>query len=123
MTVADKADFALAGSPETDTAPLPSGLFRYVAATSWAHQLPLVALTAAVFLLEVVPLELQRRVVNDAVKRRQYSVVLLLCTAYAGAAILQGSIKLALNIYRAWVGERAKRSLRRSVYAAASAAA
>lgn len=99
--------------------PLPPGLLGYIAATSWVHQLPLLALTVAVFLLEVVPLELQRRVVNDAVKHRQYSAVLLLCTAYAGAVILQGSIKLALNIYRAWVGERAKRVLRQSVCVAA----
>jgi len=97
---------------------LPDGLFRYVAATSWPHQLALAALTAGVFLLEVVPLELQRRVVNDAVKHRQYDAVLLLCAAYAGAVLLQGSIKLALNIYRAWVGERAKRDLRRFCVAA-----
>ncbi len=102
----------------TAEATLPSGLFRYVLTTSWVHQLPLVALTVSVFLLEVVPLELQRRVVNDAVKQRQYSTVLLLCAAYGGAALLQGSIKLALNIYRAWVGERAKRDLRRCVYCA-----
>jgi hypothetical protein len=96
-------------------------LLGYIDATSWVHQLPLLALTMAVFLLEVVPLELQRRVVNDTVKHHQYSTVLVLCVAYAGAVILQGSIKLALNIYRAWVGERTKRVLRRSVCVAAEA--
>jgi ABC-type multidrug transport system fused ATPase/permease subunit len=119
MTAVGKADFALARPPDAVTPTLPGGLFRYVADASWAHQLPLLALTVAVFLLEVVPLELQRRVVNDAVKHRQYSAVLLLCVLYAGAVILQGSIKLALNIYRAWVGERAKRYLRRYVCVAA----
>lgn len=100
---------------------LPDGLFHYVAATSWVHQLPLLAMTVTVFLLEVVPLELQRRVVNDAVKHRQYSAVLWLCAAYAGTVVVQGSMKLALNIYRAWVGERAKRDLRRCVYGTAEA--
>jgi ABC-type multidrug transport system fused ATPase/permease subunit len=94
---------------------LPDGLFRYIAATSWIHQIPLVALTTAVFLLEVVPLELQRRVVNDAVKSRHYRDILLLCAAYAGAVLVQGTTKLGLNVYRAWVGERAKRDLRRRV--------
>src|SRR5579885_838507 len=42
---------------------LSGGLFRYILATSWRHQLALVLLTITVFLLEVVPLELQRRVV------------------------------------------------------------
>jgi hypothetical protein len=35
---------------------LPSGLFGYILATSWRHQLPLLLLTITVFLLEVVPL-------------------------------------------------------------------
>jgi ABC-type bacteriocin/lantibiotic exporter with double-glycine peptidase domain len=100
---------------------LPRSLFRYILTTSWAHQVPLVVLTIIVFLLEVVPLELQRRIVNDAVKNRQYETVVLLCAAYAGAVLVQGSIKLGLNIYRAWVGERAKRDLRRRISGATEA--
>jgi hypothetical protein len=42
-------------------------------------------LTVCVFLLEVAPLELQRRIVNDAVKDQKYSFVLVLCAAYLGA--------------------------------------
>jgi ABC-type bacteriocin/lantibiotic exporter with double-glycine peptidase domain len=121
MTVAGKADIARVRSPGSEPPTLPRGLFGYVAATSWVHQLPLLAMTVAVFLLEVVPLELQRRVVNDAVKHRHYSTVLWLCAAYAGAVVVQGSMKLAVNIYRAWVGERAKRDLRRCVYAVTEA--
>ena len=45
---------------------LPHNLFRYIFEVSWLHQLLLSALTAAGFLLEVVPLELQRRAVNDS---------------------------------------------------------
>lgn len=121
MTAAAEASFAPAKSPSADPTTVPGGIFRYVLATSWLHQLPLVALTVAVFLLEIVPLELQRRVVNDAVKHRQYSTIMLICAAYAGAVILQGSMKLGLNIYRAWVGERAKRDLRHCICTAAEA--
>lgn len=121
MTVTAEASLAPATSPSTDPNTVPGGIFRYVLATSWLHQLPLVALTVAVFLLEIVPLELQRRVVNDAVKHRQYSTVMLICAAYAGAVVLQGSMKLGLNIYRAWVGECAKRDLRRCICSAAEA--
>jgi len=102
---------------------LPEGLLRYIAATTWLHQFPLVALTIAVFLLEVVPLELQRRVINDVSKHREYGAIVLICAAYLGAVGLQGSIKLGLNIYRAWVGERAKRSLRRRICAGETAGA
>jgi len=96
---------------------LPSNIYRYVWEASAWHQFPLVVLTVCVSLLEVVPLELQRRIVNDAVKDRDYSFVLILCAAYLGAVLLQGGTKLILNIYRNWVGESAVRELRRRVHA------
>jgi ABC-type bacteriocin/lantibiotic exporter with double-glycine peptidase domain len=70
-----------------------------------------------------VPLELQRRVVDDLVKDRRYWFVILLCGVYAGAALLQGGIKMVLNIYRSWVGERATRDLRRRVHVLVSSTA
>ena len=122
MTAAAAAGALLtpAGPTSADRTTLPGGLFRYIAATSWVHQIPLAGLTVAVFLLEVVPLEMQRRIVNDAVKNRRFDTVILLCAAYAGAVLIQGSTKLGLNIYRAWVGERGKRDLRRRICAAAA---
>lgn len=94
---------------------LPQNVFRYILEASWLHQLLLLVLTVAIFLLEVVPLELQRRVVNNLVKHRDYQLVIILCAVYAGIIFVQGGAKLALNIYRGWVGERAKRDLRRRI--------
>jgi ABC-type multidrug transport system fused ATPase/permease subunit len=95
---------------------LPSNIYRYVRATSGWHQLFLVLLTVCVFLLEVVPLELQRRLVDGLVKHRGYGLVLMLCGIYLGAVLVQGGTKLVLNIYRNWVGENAVRELRRRVH-------
>ena len=53
---------------------LPGSVFRYALATSGVHQLLLLALTVSVSLLEIVPLELQRRIVDDLVKNRPYSL-------------------------------------------------
>src|SRR5437763_3273416 len=94
---------------------LPNYLFRYVLAVSWRHQIALVMLTIVTFLLEIVPLEIQRRVVNNLVKERPFQLVITLCAAYAAAVLVQGATKLALNIYRGWVGENATRDLRRHV--------
>ncbi|HTV87963.1 MAG TPA: ABC transporter transmembrane domain-containing protein [Stellaceae bacterium] len=103
------------GRIEDDERILPRHLYRYVAA-SWLHQIPLLALTVATFLLQVAPLELQRRVVNDVIKRRSFHAVIVLCGVYLGAVIVQGLIKLAMNVYRGWIGENAKRDLRRRLY-------
>ena len=78
--------------------PLPTNLFRYVFAVSWRHQIPLIGLTVIAFLLEIVPLEIQRRVVNNLVKERPFQLVIALCAAYAGAVLIQGATKLGLNL-------------------------
>jgi ABC-type multidrug transport system fused ATPase/permease subunit len=97
-------------------AEIPGNVYRYVLQTGGWHQLCLVGLTVAVFLLEVVPLELQRRIVDDLVKHRDFWWIIELCAVYAGTALVQGGIKLIVNVYRAWIGERATRDLRRRVH-------
>src|SRR5271169_1380544 len=102
------------GTVATDK--LPGSVFRYVLATSGGHQLLLVALTVSVFLIEVVPLELQRRIVDNLVKDRPYRWVVILCAVYAGVVLVQGGTKLVLNVYRGWIGEHAVRDLRRRIH-------
>jgi len=96
---------------------LPNNIFRYALIMSGVHQLLLLGLSVSVFLLEIVPLELQRRIVNDLVKGRPYRWVIALSLVYAGAVLVQGGTKLVLNVYRGWVGERAIRDLRRRIHA------
>ena len=71
---------------------IPRNLFGYVLAESGWHQMALAVLTAIVFLLEIVPLELQRRIVNDLAKDRHFRSIILLCADYAGAVLVQGGI-------------------------------
>jgi len=91
---------------------LPATLFRYVLDTSGSHQALLFLLTVAVFLIELVPLELQRRIINDLVKNRTFGYVITLCAIYGVVVLVHGGTKLALNLYRNWVGEGAVRDLR-----------
>src|SRR5204863_6845691 len=105
------------GAPATGgPAEFPSSLYRYVLNTSFWHQVALVILTVAVALIEVVPLELQRRIVNDLSKDRAFHLIVVLCAAYAATVLAQGGTKLVLNIYRSWIGERATRELRHRVH-------
>jgi ABC-type multidrug transport system fused ATPase/permease subunit len=101
---------------------LDRGIFGYMLRQTGWHQIFIVLLTVAVFLLEIVPLELQRRVVNDLVKNRPYEMIVVLCGVYAGAVLFQGGTKLILNIYRGWVGEFATRDLRQRVSKLATSA-
>ncbi len=92
---------------------MPETLFGYIGRTSGKHQVALAALSVLVFALSAVPLELQRRIVNDAIYAGQFTPILWLSIAYIGVALVEGGIKLVLNVYRGWVSERAVRHMRR----------
>jgi hypothetical protein len=94
---------------------LPRTIIGYVIRKSGLHQVGLAALSAGVFGLSAVPLELQRRIVNDAIKSGATRAILWLAIAYAGVALLEQGLKLALNVYRGWVSEDAVRTLRRTL--------
>lgn len=118
------------------TARLPASIYAYVWRSGARHQFALSLLSIAVFAMSMIPLELQRRIVNDVIKGGAARVagggtagdvgdairdgalntLLFLCALYAGFAIFMGATKLALNVYRGWVGERATFDLRRRVH-------
>jgi ABC-type multidrug transport system fused ATPase/permease subunit len=97
------------------SASLPKSIIGYVLRTSGKHQLGLAALAVGVFALTSVPLEIQRRIVNDAIRNGATTTIVWLAIAYAGVALLEQAFKLALNVYRGWVSEDAVRTLRRTL--------
>jgi len=104
--------------PTKDTrSRLPPTIFSYILRIGGRHQIALLALSVIVFALSTVPLEIQRRIVNDAIRNGAVDPILWLALAYFGVALLEGGIKLVLNIYRGWVSEMAVLDLRRVVAA------
>ncbi len=95
---------------------MPQTILGFVKQISLRHQVWLFLLSVIVFILITAPLDLQRRIVNDAVKDGDIRSILLLTLAYAGIALGQGAIKLVLNIYQARVSENSIRHIRRMVY-------
>lgn len=94
--------------------PLPPGLFGFVRRVGLHHQAALVVLSVAVFLLSTAPLEVQRRIVNDAFAGGSFRTIALLAGAYAALALGEGLIKLGMNVYRGYVGERSVLTMRRT---------
>jgi hypothetical protein len=102
-------------SDDHDSRTLVKDLYRYIWSTSSRSQIILSGLSIAVFLLELVPLELQRRIVNGAVDQRGLKFVLLLCAAYVAVAVVHGALKLAMSVYRGSVTEAANQRLRMQI--------
>jgi ABC-type bacteriocin/lantibiotic exporter with double-glycine peptidase domain len=91
---------------------MPHGLFRYIWRVSARDQILLSLLAVMVFLLDLAPLELQRRIVNGALEKHALEQLILLSLMYVGVVLAQGGLKLLLNVYRGSVTEAANRRLR-----------
>jgi len=91
---------------------MPSKFFRFVWRVSGWSQCWISLLAIAVFTLNTAPLEMQRRILNAAVLDGNVKMVLGLAVAYACIVLSEGLVKLLMNIYRGWVGEKAVRALR-----------
>lgn len=96
---------------------LPRGLYTYVMAASRRQQVPLVLLTLAIFPLTLAPIDLQRRLIDDAIGGRDPRLLLILAGLYLAAVLLQAGLKLVRNIYQERVAQGITRRLRRRILA------
>ncbi|MBY8974380.1 ABC transporter ATP-binding protein [Rhodobacteraceae bacterium NNCM2] len=89
------------------------GLYPYVWRMSgWRQGVP-VALALGVAALGVVPLELQRRIVDDAIAAGNTELLFWLASLYLGAIAASGVLKFALRLSEGWLAESAIRYCRR----------
>jgi ABC-type bacteriocin/lantibiotic exporter with double-glycine peptidase domain len=91
---------------------MPATLFGFVRRVSGWSQFRASCLAVAVFVLTTAPLEMQRRILNAAVLDGNVTQVLVLAVVYAGIVLTEDLVKLLMNIYRGWIGEKAVRILR-----------
>lgn len=91
---------------------LPSSFLRFVLCSGGWHQAAVCALSVAVFLLNAAPIETQRRIIDAAVHAGSLSAILTLVALQFALLLTFGLAKLAMNVYRAWLGECATRDLR-----------
>ena len=102
-------------------APGAFSVYRFIWAATRADQVRLCLVTLLIVPVSMVPLELQRRITNEAIGRRQLGLLALLGLAYLAAILLQGWLKYRLNLRRGRVVEAVALELRRLVHAAALA--
>lgn len=88
----------------------PAGsLFGYVWRMSGRHQLWICLVALVVAGLTAIPLELQRRLVDDVIRDGQVGLLWILGSAYLAVLLVQGGAKYALHLYQSWLSESAIR--------------
>lgn len=95
-------------------------LIGFVRRASGAHQFYVGLLAVAVALFSFAPIDLQRRLVDNAIAKADLTALLLLGALYVGIVLVQGALKYALLFYQGWVGESAVKAARDQLAAVAS---
>lgn len=107
---------------EASTAAIRSGetLGRFVWRASGVHQFYVGLIAMAVALLNFVPIDLQRRIVDVAIADRNVETLFFLGALYFAIILIQAVLKYALLVYQGWVGESAVKLSRDQLAAVAS---
>lgn len=95
---------------------MPHSLFAFIWKVSARQQIVLCALTVVVSLLTMAPLELQRRIVDEAIHVGKFSYLAILSGIYLAVILIQGGLKYGLNVYRGQLVEKVTRLIRHIIY-------
>lgn len=64
----------------------------------------------------VLPLEMQKRIVNEAINLRKLDLLLIYCGIYLAAVILASGLKFFVNLLQSLIGQRASADMRKQLY-------
>src|SRR3546814_13762345 len=76
---------------------------------SGRHQVWICLLAVVVAGLTAIPLELQRRIVDEVMRDREMALLWLLAGGYLAVLLVQGVTKYAMHMYQRWLSESAIR--------------
>ena len=96
---------------------MPKFVYRYIWRVSGNRQVVLCVLTGIVIALTAAPLELQRRIVDDAFGPKNLGLLATYCALYLVLLLVQGATKYCLNVSRGRTVEIVSRLLRLQIFA------
>jgi ABC-type bacteriocin/lantibiotic exporter with double-glycine peptidase domain len=95
-------------------------LASFVWRASGVHQFYVGAIAVVVALLNFAPIDLQRRIVDEAIENKDIPALLFLGVVYLAVILVQGALKYVLMFYQGWVGESAVKTARDQIAAIVS---
>jgi ABC-type multidrug transport system fused ATPase/permease subunit len=82
----------------------------------WLQFLLVITAIFAVF-ANVLPLEMQKRIVNDAINLRKFDLLVFYCGIYLAAVVTASMLKYLINILQNVIGQRTIAEMRKALYA------
>ncbi len=91
-------------------------LYYWILSRYRGLQLFLLAIILISVFFRVVPLELQKRIVNEAISKRDEHLLLWYCGLYIGAVVLAGLSKYLINMLQVIIGQKILIGLRKGLF-------
>ena len=91
-------------------------LFSWIFYKNVKLQILLVLIITVTVFARVLPLEMQKRVVNEAINLRDIDLLLLYCGIYLAAVLTASGLKFLTNMVQVVISQRATAYMRKSLY-------
>ncbi|MEJ2333974.1 MAG: ABC transporter transmembrane domain-containing protein, partial [Desulfobulbaceae bacterium] len=92
-------------------------LFSWIISKNTWLQIALVITAIFAVFANVFPLEMQKRIVNDAINLRKFDMLVFYCGLYLIAVITASMLKYLINILQNVIGQRTLADMRKALYA------
>jgi ABC-type multidrug transport system fused ATPase/permease subunit len=92
-------------------------LFSWVLPGNGKLQIALVLLIAITVFARVVPLEMQKRIVNEAIKLRKMDLLLIYCGIYLVSVLVASGLKYLITILQTRISENVLANMRKDLFA------
>ena len=92
-------------------------LFSWILAGNTKLQLLLLLIIIVMVFARVLPLEMQRSIVNEAIKLRNIDLLILYCGIYLAAVVFFSILKYLTNIIQTLITQRTTARMRKALYA------
>ena len=92
-------------------------LSHWVKISNLKLQFLLLALVLVTVGTRIIPLEMQKRIVNEAIDHKDVRLLLEYCGLYLAAVVSANLLKYSINVLQTYIGEQALARLRKELYA------
>ena len=101
---------------KSDSPVTEKSLLYWAFSGNFKMQLILLVVILLIVFARVIPLEMQKRIINDSIALQNLQGLIYYCAIYIAAITAASGLKLAINYLQAVIGERAMTAMRKALY-------
>ncbi|MGD9238468.1 MAG: ABC transporter ATP-binding protein/permease [Desulfobacterales bacterium] len=101
---------------DAKTTVVKKSLFAWIFSGNFKLQLILLVTIVVSVIVRVFPLEMQKRIINQAIQLKAFELLLIYCSFYLAAVMLASGLKYVISYLQTVIGQRAGKNMRSDLY-------